>query len=285
MNKLIQNIFSITNEGRHKVIRILGLKISLKRKIRLKDVNAKVEKLAYDMPRLVQAFQKSIAIANLHQKTFPKYKNIHNGQTIVICGAGPTLNNYEPIEGAIHIALNRAFLFDKVKFDYMFAQDWRAISHMQDEIKNYKGNNCVKFFGMQNGIVTNEIPEDFAIECKAERFGNNGCCIEMGDDVHQFAMDISSLPLGNFTSIAHSAMQFALWTNPKKIYLVGIDISSGHFINMGTKHESVDLGYMYDAWVQFKNFKNMYYPGVEIISINPVGLKGLFEDIYQEEKV
>ena len=35
-------------------------------------------------------------------------------------------------------------------------------------------------------------------------------------------------------------------------------------------------------WKKLNFFANRYYPDTEIISINPVGLKGIFKDIYQE---
>ena len=36
-----------------------------------------------------------------------------------------------------------------------------------------------------------------------------------------------------------------------------------------------------EPWKRLKLFANKLYPGTEIISVNPVGLKGLFKDIYQ----
>jgi len=36
------------------------------------------------------------------------------------------------------------------------------------------------------------------------------------------------------------------------------------------------------AWIQLKEFVELYYPETEIISINPIGLKGLFRDEYTE---
>ena len=34
-------------------------------------------------------------------------------------------------------------------------------------------------------------------------------------------------------------------------------------------------------WHQLKRFAQVFYPNTEIISINPVGLKGIFKDEYQ----
>ena len=35
-------------------------------------------------------------------------------------------------------------------------------------------------------------------------------------------------------------------------------------------------------WMDLKAFAKAFYPDVEIISVNPVGLKGIFKDEYQE---
>ena len=38
-----------------------------------------------------------------------------------------------------------------------------------------------------------------------------------------------------------------------------------------------------DKWEEIKAFALTYYPETEIISINPVGLKGIFKDVYQKK--
>ena len=35
---------------------------------------------------------------------------------------------------------------------------------------------------------------------------------------------------------------------------------------------------------EIKKFVETYYPETEIISVNPVGLKGIFKDLYQEKE-
>ena len=35
-------------------------------------------------------------------------------------------------------------------------------------------------------------------------------------------------------------------------------------------------------WKEIKEFADIYYPDTKIIVINPVGLKGVFTDIYQK---
>jgi len=88
-------------------------------------------------------------------------------------------------------------------------------------------------------------------------------------------------------------MQFILFTNPKKIYLVGIDCTSGknrHFSglspdNLLLRNENIEIVCQnsIEEWKQLKEFVSIYYPEIEIISVNPVNLKGIFKDIYTKE--
>ena len=34
------------------------------------------------------------------------------------------------------------------------------------------------------------------------------------------------------------------------------------------------------GWLQVKKFIEKFYPNVEVFSVNPVGLKGIFHDVY-----
>lgn len=35
-----------------------------------------------------------------------------------------------------------------------------------------------------------------------------------------------------------------------------------------------------DMWKEAKEFAGIYYPDAKLCTVNPVGLKGLFEDLY-----
>ena len=85
----------------------------------------------------------------------------------------------------------------------------------------------------------------------------------------------------------HEAFQFALWTHPKEIYLVGADCSDcGHA--SGINYEKIDeeqhddYSWMIPAWKKFAKFAHSYYPDIDVISINPVGLRGVFKDAYTQ---
>lgn len=224
--------------------------------------------------------QKQISTALLHQKTFTNFKAIHTGKDIVILATGPSLNNFKPIKNAIYIGVNSAFKYDKVKLDYLFAQDYSGMHDYIDLMDAYTGNDCIKFYGLTtefDGGYQRVIPETHAIRAKALRYRTDWEKLDGPFDC-SFAYDISSVALGCFGSVVFPAIQFALWTNPKRIYLVGCDCSNaGHF----DKTTGEDMSYLLQPWQKLKKFISVYYPETEIISVNPVGLRGLFKDLEQ----
>lgn len=279
----MKKFVSTTKNATHKTINICGIKIKTRRQDIVHQLNLKT-----DGRIIADIVQKHLCTLILHQKNFAHYKNLYNGKEVVVCGAGPSLQYYNQLPECIHVATNRAFLYDKVKFNYIFTQDWIGIQHLQEELINYKGDNCIKFFGTQNGCHT-EIPESFAIKCNAQRFNTDG---EFWPTA-KFAVDISTNPFGNFHTIVLSALQFVLYTNPKRIYIVGCDsVPSGHFNSLNeseadkTKQIALQQRFhdaMFKDWQRFKNFVQVYYPDTEIISVNPIKLKGLFRDVYTQE--
>lgn len=257
--------------------------------------NYQIESILYQIEsnlknEIPKRMLKALNTAFLHQKTFPQYKNINQGKSIVLIASGPSLSFYNPIPEAIHVGVNRAFLFDKVKLDYLFMQDKRAVEKIYDKIRDYKGNDCKKFFGTQGGISTYEIPESIVVQSNGQRYNTS---LNITDE-HNFVCDISTNPLGNFSSIVFPALQFILYTNPSKIYIVGCDCTGNIHFTKGTdsnfetsnfprEEEDFVIENLPKQWATFKEFAEMYYPDTEIISINPVGLKGLFKDVYQTE--
>ena len=86
------------------------------------------------------------------------------------------------------------------------------------------------------------------------------------------------------------ALQFALWTRPKRIYLVGCDCSSlGYCSGILDKTAAqtkfpLDVERLLYGWTKMKEFIEKFYPDVEIVSVNPVGLKGMFKDIETQKR-
>lgn len=252
-----------------------------------------VDKIDQSIYRLAVINSINIETAILHQKTFPQFKNACAGRKLVICGAGPTLQKYKPIEDSVHIALNRSFLFDKVNFDYIFAQDWDGIKMVKQEFIDYRPNKCVKLLGCSQVLGPKSIPESFVIDSKALRFNVDSYIYNNGFK-SKFVKDIEYRCLGGMPNVGLSVMQFALYMNPSELYIVGCDMSGAHFAN-GTndakqvadekkvieKEWSEWHDMLINKWKECKEFAATYYPDTRIISVNPVGLRGMFEDLDQ----
>ena len=220
--------------------------------------------------------QINLSTFNLHQKTFPRFKNINQGKDVVLLASGPTLKQYKPLENVINVGVNRSFQGTNEKCDYI------------KELNNYNRETCIKFYGIASELspYMEVIPESEAIEANALRYRTD--CLDFNNySGINFSYDIASQSLGDGRSIVFSAMQFILWTHPKKIYLVGCDCSLGGYFNNEKLNEKEKQNYLntveiIENWKKLKFFANRYYPDTEIISINPVGLKGIFKDVYQE---
>lgn len=232
---------------------------------------------AYDT-RMLQVMCHANAISATHQKTFGKYKNCNEGKDVVLVATGPSLNNYIPIKNAIHVGVNKAIKFDKVKFDYLFFQD--AAFPRNQYVKELNQYSAHKFYGLLQDTIRHDwlVSETDNIIANANRYY---VISHWYYPPLHFTYDIENEPLGCGGSVAFAAMQFILWTNPKKIYLVGCDCSEGYFDNTQTDFPA---NHLIDGWKKLKEFASIYYPETEIISINPVGLKGVFKDIYQNPK-
>ncbi len=229
--------------------------------------------------------EKKLSTAMMHQKTFLPFKAIHSGQDIVIVATGPSLKDFKPIKNAVYIGVNNAFLYPGVKLDYLFAQDYLAVSDNIKEMNKYRRGKCKKFYGLTTEFHAADgfrrvIPERDAIAADAYRYRTDW--EDLAGFENRLAFDISTQPLGCFGSIVFPAVQFALWTNPKRIYLVGCDCSNlGHFDDT----QSEDLTRLIEPWRKLKEFQSVYYPNTEIISVNPVGLAGMFADMYQNKEL
>ena len=73
-----------------------------------------------------------------------------------------------------------------------------------------------------------------------------------------------------------SAVQFALFTNPDHIYLVGFDCSEGNTYNKSSN----SYNYQLEGWHKIKDHIQLLKKDNLLISVNPIGLKGLFNEVY-----
>lgn len=263
---------------------LFGLKICTKR--------VAYPLLRYDTEEIVNRIslntQRAISTAILHQKTFSEYKNKHAGETVVLVGAGPTVTKFEPIPNAKYVGLNRAYLYDKVKFDYLFTIDRAGLDTGEESFyEGFINYDCIKFIGDQNLGIGYQIPQHLqGLDNPSVRHYKTTA--NYLPEI--FHLDIDTCALRNSCSCSIQAMQFILFTNPKKVYVVGVDCTCSkkeHFIgsaydNLKKRNEDLrenDLNHI-QSWKELKEFADTYYPETEIIVVNPVGLKGIFEEYY-----
>lgn len=244
-----------------------------------KTFNKKLNLMVSNLKCIIEA-------QNLHPITFGKYKNAFAGKDVVLVCTGPTANKYIPIKEAIHVCVNGAIYLEHVSLDYLFVQDYtvhqKCNTSMNDDIKRYKGNECKKFYGIipdeslsQSKQIVERIPLSYSFDENVFQY--------LLEDIprHNIAYDISREPLGQFFGTAFSALQFILYTNPKRLYLVGWDCSAGYAY--GKSNAASPANYQLEIFkTHFIPHIKTYHSDIEIISVNPVGLKGLFKDEFTD---
>lgn len=253
----------------------------------LVELNKKADLLLADSANINRVIKENISTALLHKETFSPFKNIHNGKDIVLVATGPTSKYFEEFrqnhKDAIYIGVNKACLIKDIELDYYFSHDYDAIKDFIDKVVDFKPKR-EKFLGLtlefSKKSISRVIPEHYAIKAKAKRYRTDWC--DLREFEPQFVYDIDSRALCCHCSVIFAAAQFALWTNPKRIYLIGCDCSLNGYFDNTKQFRKLSVDKVIEGWEKFKNFKNTYYPETEIISINPVGLKGLFKDDFTQ---
>lgn len=217
---------------------------------------------------VVQLIGLANEIHETHMASFSEFKACHHGRTVAVVGAGPTLNYYTQVKGVPHIGVNGSFRSEQLKLEYYFLYHYSA--GFCEDLKNF---SFVKFFAYGDDVF----PECVVEENHARRFF-------LSHLRRKFDANIEYCPMaGGFFSIIFSALQFALYTRPKRILLVGCDCSDvGHFYDEESDDYTINIPEILDGYRCFKKFIALHYPDTEVISVNPVGLKGIFRDVYTE---
>lgn len=225
----------------------------------------------------------SLNVFFTHQETFGKYKAIHTGKEVALIACGPSLNRYRPVSGAINVGVNRSFMRD-IKLDYIFIQDYTPMKDSIEELVKPEYSDIKKLYGVLPEQYYGDkfkkctpaiMPESLILRHKAQKYY---LYTKRPQFPLKFNTEIDKSWVQDCGSVALSAMQFILFTSPKKIYLVGCDCTSGHFYN--TK-DGTNCSKLIKPWKELKKFADIHYPETEIISINPVGLRGIFTDFEQ----
>ena len=276
--KYLRKIFSVQYDETHKIIYILGIKIRLQKYSKQTAIIAEhCAKEAYS----------ALSVSKLHSQVFPQFKNCNIGKNVTIIGCGPTIKYYNNEANYKNIALNKAILLDNINFDYIFSFDSTILNTCPGYIDTIKQKSGIKFIGK---FLNPEFKQNFP-EIKHEEKHNiyryyvskrNGIP-SLKTFEYELHSDITTYPLPDYYSIAFAALKFTLWTYPDKIYLVGLDTAqTGNFFDGPSQYHWKK---MIEGYHKFKRFAQIYYPETEIISVNPIGLKGIFKDVYTKSFV
>lgn len=224
-------------------------------------------------------------VCAVNSKTFEPYRNRFRGRKIVIFATGPSAQYYKPIPDAIHVGINYAWRREDVPLDYLFTIDKQPQNQDMEQgfDRVFQDIFVGKFVGrIPWGWVS--CPEDISLRWKNVHrfFGEDSSNGFIYQDICYHALVLNS-------TIVFPAIQFALFTYPKEIYIVGCDLGSiyEHFYDQEQKNKPAIPFPAGDrvklTWARIKMFARRYYPETKIISVNPVGLKGLFQDMYTEK--
>lgn len=233
-----------------------------------------------------------------HMQVFGKRKDSHKGKDCIIFCTGPSLNDYTPIpehDDAIKIGVKSMVFKPEIELDYYFCGDLnsRTFCHL-NKIAELK---CTKFaFTYVNGqVCANDFKEAKSKVKKdpkkirywftkdlAQELG----CLEFAISHYStFNHPIPKYPAYK-TSIAFPALQFAELIGCKRIFLVGSDCTNVWSFREPEKRSKFKPfpDKILPHWISWHRYLKKNRIPIEMVSINPIGLKGIFEDRYTCKK-
>ena len=204
------------------------------------------------------------------------FKDIHKDKIGVLLATGKTLKEYIPIvgENVIIVGVNHIYehkhLLDTMNY-YFFGSSYEINAYHKNCIDSMDKKIQKFASAYRDGAPTGfgNIHPDNAKKIDAIPFD---CYISYPTELYTFTKEISENRMIGGT-INFPALQFLLYTGVNKIYVVGCDVEE--------YHADVHVEQLKFWWNKFKGWLPEAYPGVEIIIVNPIGLKGLFTDFYQ----
>jgi hypothetical protein len=241
------------------------------------------ERIEAELRRLHEEVVLRPEIAAVNSAAFDRYRDAFRGRDVVLVGSGPTLAHYEPIEGAIHIGVNSAVADLRIPLDFGFVQDFvhKDGSNLPSaELFDTARAGCTFFFGVVAHPRRYRMIE--ASQSLTARAGAVRYFVDASPST-SVEYDIRFNPLADFFTVAFPALHFALFTNPRRIYLAGCDTTYfGH--SDGTPQPGtgaqirLHLTKRIDGFRMMRDFARRVFPETEIVSLNPVTLAGLFTD-------
>lgn len=211
------------------------------------------------------AEQMGVSFSQISEKNkinMKKWKKYYNDKTVVICGSGSSLENYKEEKNAIHIALNKALFFNRIKFDILFMQDYPK--NQEYTLKDYDQYPCIKFYGNINNIIT----RNMGFWTYGDTVNGEVTTYELAPLWFDYRVDNLDFKLDenyfvDAQSVLFSAIQFAIFAGAKKIILYGIEFSEENYGN--TKNPNNYANSVEDNLIYFKKKISEDYPEIEFL--------------------
>lgn len=223
---------------------------------------------------------------NIHSCLFEEYRGMNKDKSAVLVACGPSLDDYVVNKKLYHVGVNRAFLKKGLRLDALFMHDKMMLDSHKKELAQLRAEKFIAF------ATDNYNSENFNLDTKevdeisARRFIISDVSIpRIGGGVFDVINpDIcSGVLMDRGGGTIFSALQFLLFTEPSRIYLVGCDCeNSGYFKEAKKIAQKNYLNEINNLWLEAASFMRQYYPNLEVYSINPVKLEGVFNDMYTE---
>ena len=209
------------------------------------------------------------------------FKDKHKNEACYIFGSGPTIKNFKPQEKGIYIGCNNSIDYDFVSknIDYcIFGHGYMDYKTRKAKSKSLNQRN--KILAMDKKVVklclatkNKKVVHDYDSKSLQEIRDFGGIICDLNTQtIHK---DISKNPFINY-SVVFPAVQLALYAGCKKIYIVGCDCS-GVSGSWHSSHNKACVDCLVKWWGEMYKFKKEHYPHVKFININPVCLKGKFD--------
>lgn len=272
--KFLQKIFSVTKEQNNKKIRkvitILGLKIKFRDKA--SEQLAVINKLVAENQDVDLSLQNISSTLSLQTQQLQQL----NSQIAPLIPENQSLQsltkNLKPLVQAL-------FVHPKTFGPYKNKHLGQTITLVASgpSVKDFEPFTDSIYVGVNNSVLYDKVKFDYLFlqELHKDNSKNKVANEYIGNNCQKFYGIIPDNRLKDVYPIVKNIPQSHIVAeNIHRFYL---------FFNNAAL--DIDTSPQVRSWKFLKTFVDDYYPDIKIISVNPVGLKGLFEDMYTRKDV
>ncbi|KAK3239162.1 hypothetical protein CYMTET_50894 [Cymbomonas tetramitiformis] len=211
------------------------------------------------------------SLSDINKQNVAPWRNRHANKTGILFGSGQSLNKYEHTaedekgKQVITFGTNGMIYWKGGVLDHLFVCDG-----------GNRGKKATKKWFAYFRNKPDHGPNSEARErANASYFEVEGPCaqrIPLVKDVGRYSFSLTR-------SSIFVPFVFALFTGVDRLYVVGCDVADTGYANW--KHEAAHLkkvgrpfSKMKEAWFWAYTWQQRFYPQVDIVLVNPVGLRG-----------